>query len=352
MPTKILKTRLNSLLEELSTRSTYQEEETTVRYTYFNENIFGSEDVESIRDIKLHDDCIRWVSISGLKDRKDIIKLQDTFDIHPLVIEDLLTGEERTKLESYEGFLFVVCDNVDYTSVLTDEELEFGQISFILKKDLLISVEEREDKLFDRIINKLEHVPAFRPKSTDALLFTLMDKVVDNYFSIFDIIGQNIDEMEEFLINDEMDEETLPVLYRIKKDLIYLRKTLWPLRSVVNDISKIRYELIDMNTSVYFRDVYDHIIQMLEFVEVYRDMTNSLIDAFDTSVTNRTNEVMMILTLWSTIFLPLTFITGVYGMNFHFMPELYQPYAYPLFWVISITIVITMITYFKRKGWI
>ena len=177
-----------------------------------------------------------------------------------------------------------------------------------------------------------------------------MDAVIDNYYQIFDILGEYIDDLEDTMMTNH-DDDVLRELYTMKKNLIFLRKTLWPLRTVINEMSKFRVNLVSHNTSIYMRDLYDHIIQMLEFIEVYRDMINSMIDAFDTNISNRTNEVMMVLTVWSTIFLPLTFLTGVYGMNFKYMPELQGKYGYILFWVTAIVITSVMIYFFKKKKW-
>ena len=177
-----------------------------------------------------------------------------------------------------------------------------------------------------------------------------MDAFIDNYYQIFDILGEYIDDLEDVMMTNH-DDDILRELYTMKKNLIFLRKTLWPLRYVINEISKFRVNLVSHNTSIYMRDLYDHIIQMLEFIEVYRDMINSMIDAFDTNISNRTNEVMMVLTVWSTIFLPLTFLTGVYGMNFKYMPELQGKYGYILFWVTAVVITSVMIYYFKKKKW-
>ncbi|MDO4594644.1 MAG: magnesium/cobalt transporter CorA [Tissierellia bacterium] len=327
-------------------------EKTLIKFTHFNENGYESELYDSVNDIEIDPkDDINWIYITGLDDEDKIMQLEDKFDIHPLVIEDMLSSDERTKVEQYEDFLFVVTDTVSYRKQSKISDLDFSQISFIIKDNLIITVDEKRSHQFNRLQQRLKYIPKTRFKSIDAMFFTLINQVVDNYYMIFDIIGDDIDNLEEEIMDDP-HESLLEDLYTIKKNLIYLRKTLWPLRNVVSEISKMRFYELDNKTEIYYRDVYDHIIQMLEFIDVYRDMTASLIDAVDTNIGNKTNDVMKILTVWSTIFLPLTFITGVYGMNFNYMPELYQKWAYPIFWVVTILIVGFMIAFFKKKDWI
>ncbi|MDD7383074.1 MAG: magnesium/cobalt transporter CorA [Peptoniphilaceae bacterium] len=342
----------NNLRDEIEMREDDEiREKTLIRYTYYNEDEFKTEIVKSVNDINLKDGYINWVYISGLDDEEKIMEIEKKFDIHPLVIEDMLADNERTKVESYGNYLFMVTDVVNYRKVDKFAELDFSQISFILKKNLIITVEEKRSHQFNKMLQRLKYIPASRFKSSDAMFFTLIDQVVDNYYEVIEIIGSDVDKLEEYIM-EEPSEDLLEDLYTIKKNLIYLRKTLWPLRNVINEISKMRFYQIDSQTSVYFRDVYDHILQMLEFLEVYRDMTSSLIDSVDTSIGNRTNDVVQVLTVWSTIFLPLTFMTGVYGMNFKYMPELAQKWAYPLFWIIAFVLVVVMILFFKKRKWI
>jgi len=340
--------RINEILDTLRLENDL--ENTKITFCTFDEHHFDKHQTTDIDDIELRDDRINWIYITGLSDTDNFIKMKEKFKIHPLIIEDMLDVEQRTKLEAYDDYLFVVTDTVDYDMFNSVKELSFNQVSFVLKENLLVTVEQNKTTSFDRVLDKLEKIPVFRPKTTDGLLLLLMDAFIDNYYQIFDILGEYIDDLEDVMMTNH-DDDILRELYTMKKNLIFLRKTLWPLRSVINEISKFRVNLVSHNTSIYMRDLYDHIIQMLEFIEVYRDMINSMIDAFDTNISNRTNEVMMVLTVWSTIFLPLTFLTGVYGMNFKYMPELQGKYGYILFWVTAVVITSVMIYYFKKKKW-
>lgn len=348
--TDILKVNLKEDID--SSGNFYDREETSIKFIHFNNEQFIIEACDDLNDIEIDPkDDINWIFITGLFDEKKILGLEETFNIHPLAIEDMLSNEERTKVESYDDFLFVVTDTVDYRKRGTKiSELEFSQISFILKENVIITVSEKHTDKFNRLISRLKYYQATRFKSQDSMFFTLVNQIVDNYYDIFDKIGDDIDILEEEIMQDP-DEHLLSDLYTIKKNLIYLRKTLWPLRNVVSEISNV-HQSSDSKMSIYYRDAADHIVQMLEFIEVYRDMTSTLIDAVDTNIGNKTNDVMKVLTVWSTIFLPLTFITGVYGMNFNYMPELYQKWAYPLFWVVTFVIVIGMIIFFKKRDWI
>ena len=349
MANLLFEDRINEILDNLKEEN--ERESTKITFCSFDKHHFDKYQMTDINDIELRDDRINWVYITGLSDTDNFIKMKEKFNIHPLIIEDMLDVEQRTKIEAYDDYLFVVSDTVDYDMFNSVKELTFNQISFVLKHNLLVTVEQNKSSSFDRIIGKLEHATFFRPKSTDGLLQILLDAFIDNYFQIFNLIGEYIDDLEETMMKNH-DDDILNELYTMKKNLIYLRKTLWPLRSVISELSKFRVSLISNNTSIYMRDLYDHIIQMLEFIEVYHNMINSMIDAFDTNISNRTNEVMMVLTVWSTIFLPLTFMTGVYGMNFKYMPELQGRYGYILFWILAIIITSVMIFFFKKKKWI
>lgn len=328
------------------------QEKTLIRFTHFNKNKYELEIIDSVKDAKISDDEINWIYITGLNDKHKIIELIETFDIHPLVIEDMLSVDERTKVESYKDYVFMIMDTVKYQrNKHKVNRLDFSQMSFILKDNVLITVDEIRSHQFNSIQQRLKYIKEARFHTVEGLFLGLIDQVIDNYYKLFEIIGNDINEIEEEIIT-EANKELLSDLYTIKRNLIYLRKTLWPLRNVISDLSKTNFYVIDESTSLFYRDLYDHTIQMIEFIEVYRDMTDSLISTIDTEIANKSNDVMKILTVWSTIFLPITFITGVYGMNFQYMPELYQKWAYPLFWILIVLIVVLMVKFFKKKDWI
>lgn len=305
-------------------------------------------DVEDIDDIVIEDNCINWINIVGVDESDDIITLQENFDLHPLIIQNIFADNTRTKTEKYDKDLYVLTDFARFDE---DLELNFNKVSLILRDNLLITILNDDEDIFNKVRIKLEKMVEFKLESSISLMFILMDELVDNYFELLDDVGEKLDDLEDELIEDA-NEKVLHKVYVMKKNMLYLRKSIQPLRSVVNKIYITSDGKIDTSAQYFFREVYNHIIQMLDLVEVYRDTIIGLIDTYTTIIGNKTNDVMMILTVWSTIFLPLSFLTGVFGMNFKYMPELENPVAYPLFWIIVVVIIIGMLIYFKRKDWI
>ncbi|HHX59842.1 MAG TPA: magnesium/cobalt transporter CorA [Epulopiscium sp.] len=204
---------------------------------------------------------------------------------------------------------------------------------------------------FDRIIERLKEGANIRKNGADDLLHALIDTIVDNYFSVIEAIGENLDEVEDkVLLNPQKD--LLEDIYKLKKELIYVRRVLWPMRNVISSVAIKEYELIDGKTIYYFKDIDDHIVQMIDIVETYRDISTGILDTYLSSISNKTNDIMKVLTIYSTIFIPLTFIAGVYGMNFKYLPELNWKYGYISFWVISAIITGFLIRFFKKKEWL
>ena len=186
---------------------------------------------------------------------------------------------------------------------------------------------------------------------SDYLAYALIDMIVDNYFTILEKIGEDIEDLEDELVVNPTTK-TLQKIHKLKGDMIILRRAVWPLREVINSLGRADPPLINESTKIYLRDVYDHTIQIIDTVETYRDMLSGMLDIYLSSISNRMNEIMKVLTIIATIFIPLTFITGVYGMNFKYMPELYWPWAYPAVWIIMIVTAIAMLIYFRRKRWL
>ena len=236
-------------------------------------------------------------------------------------------------------------------NLVEDGELEVEQFSFILFKDLVISFQQWDSKIFDSILSRLSEGSNIRKNGADDLLYALTDTIVDNYFLVVEKIGENIDEVEDIVLLNPK-REVLQEIYKLKRDLIYIRKTLWPMRNAISSISKNDYDLVDEKTLYYFRDVYDHIIQMIDIIETYRDICSGMLDTYLSSISNKTNDIMKVLTIFSTIFIPLTFIAGVYGMNFRYLPELNWKYGYASFWIISAVITGFLLRFFKKKNWL
>lgn len=324
-------------------------EQEKIIFTKYTSNEFFRTEIENLDEFFRADkDKVKWLDIIGLHNTKLIDELGKKLGFHPLVQEDILNTTQNPKLEDYDDYLFLVTKNMFYND---EDELETEQISFLLYKDKLLSFQEIESEVFGNILGRLKEGINIRKNGADDLLYGLLDAIVDNYFLIIEDLGQEIDIVEDELLADPK-RELLEKIYNLKRDLIFIRNTLWPMRNVISSLSKNEYELVDGKTIYYIRDVYDHIIQMIDIIETYRDICSGMLDTYLSSIGNKTNEVMKVLTIFSTIFIPLTFLAGVYGMNFKYLPELNWKYGYLSFWIVSFILIGFMIRFFKKKDWL
>jgi magnesium transporter len=293
---------------------------------------------------------VTWINIDGLHDVDVIAKLGKCFEIHPLVLEDILNTDHRPKLEDFENHIFFVLKMlyIDEKS----KEIHSEQVSFILGKNFVLSFQESVGDVFHSIRERIRNGKGrIRKMGADYLLYILFDAIVDNYFNILERIGERVESMDEDLISNPTPT-TLQEIYHLKREMIYLRKSVWPLREVISSLLRDESRLIKKDTHIFIRDLYDHTIQVIDTIETFRDMVSGMVDMYMSSMSNKTNEVMKVLTIFAAIFIPLTFIAGIYGMNFEYMPELSIPLAYPLVWVVIIIVSITLILYFKHRKWI
>lgn len=293
---------------------------------------------------------ITWVNIIGLHDLALIETLGRTLNIHPLTLEDIVNTEQRPKIEDYDNYLYVVVK-----MLIPDKKVESiisEQVSFILSGNLLLTFLERSGDVFENVRKRIHNKESrLRERGVDYLLYSLLDAVVDSYFAILEDIGENIEELEDSILGAEPDGTTVRI-QRLKRALLSVRRAVWPLREVVNALSREDIEEITAETRVFMRDIYDHTIQVLDTLESYRDMNAGLLDIYLTAVNNRMNAIMKMLTIIATIFIPLTFIVGVYGMNFHYMPELKWRWGYPMTWGIMVGIALGLLFYFRKKKWL
>jgi magnesium transporter len=300
----------------------------------------------------INDSSVTWINIEGIQ-RHDIIeKLGKHFGLHPLMLEDISCGDQRPKLDDYEEHIFILVKMLSYDNqakiVITE------QVSIVLGNNYAISFQE-DGKMGDVFNPNRARLRSnkgkIRKSGADYLVYTLVDTVVDNYFIILETVGERIEELEGKLIADPTPEK-LRTLYSLKREMINVRKSVWPLREVISKMEKGDSDLIKPSTQLFIRDVYDHTIQVIDTVESYRDVLASMVDIYMSSISNRMNSVMKVLTIISTIFIPLTFVAGVYGMNFDYMPELKWKYGYPAVWVFMTITVGFMLLYFRRKKWL
>jgi magnesium transporter len=293
---------------------------------------------------------VTWINVDGLHEVNLIEQLGAHFGLHPLLLEDILHTEQRPKLEDHEAYLFVVLKMFYYNGEA--REIEAEQVSLILGQDFVISFQEREGDVFKYVRERIRNSKGrIRKVGADYLAYALIDAIVDNYFIILEKLGETIESLEEELVTNPMPE-TLQTIHHLKREMIFLRKSVWPLREVISALERGESELIQESTDVYLRDLYDHAIQVIDSVETFRDMVSGMLDIYLSSVSNKMNEVMKVLTIIATIFIPLTFIAGIYGMNFQYMPELGWRWGYPAVWFVIGMILIVMVVYFRRKGWL
>jgi magnesium transporter len=291
-----------------------------------------------------------WIKVTGLHNITMIEELGKVFDLHPLVLEDILNTGQRPKLDLFGDHVFLTMKTLSKSD--PNAEVNADQLSFILRKNILITFHESDLSIFssinERLLNKAGRL---RLKGPDYLFYALIDVVVDHYFGVIESTGDLIDNIEDELFGLESKEAFMRI-QNVKKDLLLLKKHVFPLREAIATIIKIEAELIKPENSKYFKDVYDHLMQIYETIESYRDLNTGLKDMYLSTLSNRMNQVMKTLTIIATIFIPLTFIVGVYGMNFDFMPELSLRYGYFFIWLVMIVIGLGMLIQFKRRKWL
>ncbi|MEI6221564.1 MAG: magnesium/cobalt transporter CorA [bacterium] len=292
-----------------------------------------------------------WIDIEGLHDIAILQNMGKCFNLHPLVLEDIANTLQRPKVEDFVDYLYIVIKMLSYDE--KTKQLVVEQISLVLMENSVISFQEgKEGDVFNPVRDQIRANQAnIRQKGSDYLIYSLLDTIVDNYFLILEQLGEDIEDLEDTIVK-QPDPQLLNKLYQLKRQIIHLRKAVWPLREVVSKLERISHKLIQTDTLLYLRDIYDHTIQVIDAEETYRDSLSSMLDIYLSSISNRLNAVMKVLTIISTIFMPLTFIAGIYGMNFKYMPELDSPWGYPIVLLIMLTLSLIMLAFFKKKNWI
>ncbi len=293
---------------------------------------------------------VDWVHISGIH-RVDIIeKIGMVFNIHPLVLEDIVNANQRPKLEESKDYIYIVLKMIYY--VESTQSIEFEQVSMIVGNNYIISFQENDNQIFHQIRERIKNTNGkIRTLGPDYLAYALIDCIVDYYYVALEHLGEKIESLEDELMLDP-GPHILKEIHSLKTEMLFVRKAIWPLREIINVLSRGDSSLVDQSTLIYLRDVYDHVIQVIDTIEMYRDMVTSMFDIYISSVSYKLNEVMKVLTIIATIFIPLTFIVGLYGMNFKYMPELEWEWGYPVVLVLMAIISTMMVMYFRRKKWI
>lgn len=322
---------------------------TLIEYTpddFREEHIEKIENVFSAKD----DGNVSWINIDGIHDTELIAKLGDAFGLHQLLLEDVVNTEQRPKLDDYDEYIFIVLKMLQCEEKTGDLDIE--QVSLIFGEGWVITLQERPGDTFEHVRERIRNSKGrIRKHGADYLAYALIDAIVDNYFVALESIGLKIEDVEAALA-ENVEPELSSKIHRMKREAISLRHSIWPLREIISGFQRTGSKLITEDTGYFLRDLYDHTIQVMDTVETYRDILSGMLDTYLSISSNRMNEVMKVLTIIATIFIPLTFIAGIYGMNFQHMPELEWKWGYPAVLGVMGLVVAGMLIFFRRKKWI
>ncbi len=316
----------------------------------YNETKFIEKDFYDFSEClnNLNPDLVKWINVDGIHKVELIEAIGKKFDIHPLTLEDIVNTNQRSKFEDYDTYVVSIMKMIYY-----DTEIRSEQLSVILLEGMVISFQEiHGGDAFDMIRNRIRQGKGrVRKMGADYLAYALLDAVVDCYFSILEKFGDRIELLEEELM-EEPSKQTLNQLHHMKREMIFLRKAVWPMRELINNIERSETNLIKPSTDIYLRDLHDHAVRVIDTVETFRDLLSGMMDIYLSSVSNRMNEIMKVLTIITTLFVPVTFIVGLYGMNFEFMPELHSKWGYPITLFVIFMTILSLLYYFRIKKWL
>ena len=318
----------------------------------FSDSFAHVRTIESTEDLAVlaQEPHKKWVTVQGIHDVPSLQRVADLFGLHPLVVEDIVNTEHRAKIEDYGSYLFIILKLVHRPE--GGDSLAVEQVSVVLGKDFVLCFLEGQDNPFTGLEERWSKEQSrLRLLGCDYLAYAHIDTLIDHYFPLLERLGDDIDEVEEALVK-KTDQEDLTRLHYLKKNMLHVRKAAWPLREVLSHLERGDSILIQPSTQAYIRDAYDHVVQIIETTETYREMLGEMMDMYLSSLSNKLNETMKVLTVIATIFIPLTFIVGIYGMNFKVMPELEWPWGYPAIMGFMFSLALGMVWFFRKKKWI
>ena len=293
---------------------------------------------------------VNWINLDGLSQIEVLEKFGREFKLHPLVLEDILHTEQRPKLEDHGDYIYIVLRMLSYNA--QKRAIDSEQMSLVLGSNFVLSFQEEPGDVFDTVRTRIRNAKGqIRKLGADYLLYALLDAVVDQYFVILEELGDDIEALEEEVLAHPR-ADVLQTLHRLKREMIYLRKAVWPLREIINVLARDDSSLVQKHTLIYLRDLYDHAIRVMDTVETFRDLISGMADIYLSSLSNRTNVIMKVLTVITTIFMPLTLLTGIFGMNFKYIPGLTEPWGFFAVMAAMVMISVTMLVVFRRKKWI
>jgi len=317
----------------------------------YNEEHFQEKEIKSVEECFPYKDkpTITWINIGGVHEVKVIENIGRHFNLHPLILEDIVDTDQRPKIKDFGNYIFIILKMLYYDK--KGNEMKVEQVSLILGKNYVISFQEREGDVFNFIRERIRNnIGRIRKLGADYLVYSLMDAIVDNYFTIIEMLDEKIENLEE-KVTINPNPSNVQEIHKLKRDLIFLRKSVWPLREVISFLEKAESPLMLESTNIYLLDVYGHTIQVMDTVETLRDIISGILEIYLSSINTKMNEIMKMLTIIATIFIPLTFITGIYGMNFQNMPEIKWFWGYPVILLGMLIIGIVMVIFFKKRKW-
>ncbi|UJS16651.1 MAG: magnesium/cobalt transporter CorA [Candidatus Jettenia sp.] len=293
---------------------------------------------------------VAWINIDGIHQIEVLEKIGNCFGIHPLIMEDILNTDQRPKMEDFGEYIYIVLKMFYYNN--KTNEIIAEQVSLVLGSNFVISFQEKEGYVFNPVRDRIRgNKSRIKKMGADYLAYSLLDAIVDNYFIVLEILAERIELLEEELV-DHPAPKILRIIYKLKGDMVLLRRSIWPLREVIGELERGESPLVKDSSTIYLKDVYDHTIQAIDTLETFRDMVSGMLEIYLSSINNRLNAVMKVLTMIATVFMPLTFIAGIYGMNFKYMPELDWRWGYPSILLVMVTVGVSMLIYFKKKKWL
>ncbi len=320
-------------------------------FNYSQSNVDETEitDLAQIEPYLLKPETVTWVDMKGLNHLETVEAIGQLFNIHPLVLEDIVNAEQRPKFEDYDSYLFFTLKTMEVNGEMF--KVEYGQISILVGKNFVVTFQEKSNNLFGTIRNRLlSGASRARSRKPDFLVYLIVDTIVDAYFQVVEKFSDILEDVEEKMLNDDSGKSILN-LQALRRNLSQLLRTLYPLREALSRLEKRDCKLLFPETLIFFRDIYDHTIHLIESIENQRDILSGAMDVYLTTINNRMNGIMKVLTIIATIFIPLSFIASVYGMNFQNFPELTWRFGYLYFWILILVIIGIMFYYFKRKKW-
>ncbi|WP_010520855.1 magnesium/cobalt transporter CorA [Aquimarina agarivorans] len=329
-----------------------KDSELSIEIFDYNKESVEENEITDLKEVSqsLGKNGVTWINVNGLNNISVIENMGKYCNLHPLVIEDIVHTEQRPKVEEFDDYIFVV---LKMLYINKDNLFKAEHLSLVVGNNWVVTFQEADGDVFEPIRNRIRNNKGrIRSMESDYLFYALMDAVIDNYFILVEAMGENIEALEDKLFQRASEIDYTSDIQSLKREILRMRKVVFPTRELVSKLEKGAHAVITKKTQFYFRDLYDHIIQVTENVDIYREMTSELMHMYMSTLSNKMNEVMKVLTIISTIFIPLTFLAGIYGMNFPNIPELKLKYGYLFFWIIIVITFVTLIYYFKKKKWL